>query len=145
LLVLLADAGKGALAVLLPGWAGAPEWTVYLTAVLVIVGHNWPIFLGFRGGKGAATILGIALALLPYLTLITLGPAAVMVILVRNVVLGVVVGFVLFNVLTVATGKATGMILLCLFLTFLVIATYLGSTWGKMATAVKARHWRELF
>lgn len=145
LLVLLADAGKGALAVLLPRWIGAPEWTVYLTTALVVVGHNWPVFLGFHGGKGAATVLGISLALLPILTLITFAPALLIAILSRNVIIGVGLGFILFNTLTVVTDQGAGLIALCLLLTILVIATYLGSTWGKMITAIKTRHWRELF
>ena len=48
--VLLLDAGKGALAVLVPGLVDAPGWTIFATAALVVVGHNWPVFLGFRGG-----------------------------------------------------------------------------------------------
>ena len=51
LMVLVVDAGKGALSSLAPSWAGAPEWTVFLTTPLVVAGHNWPVFLGFRGGK----------------------------------------------------------------------------------------------
>ena len=75
LLVLSVDAAKGALAALAPGWSGAPEWTVFLTTPLVVAGHNWPLFIGFRGGKGAASILGVSLVVAPALTLITAGPA----------------------------------------------------------------------
>ena len=49
--VLLVDAGKGALAVLVPAWLGAPHWTVFFTTALVVGGHNWPVFLNFQGGK----------------------------------------------------------------------------------------------
>jgi glycerol-3-phosphate acyltransferase PlsY len=145
LLVLLADAGKGALAVLLPHWVGAPEWTIYPAAALVLVGHNWPVFLGFRGGKGAATILGIALTLLPHLALIALAPALVVVILARNVVIGAMLGFVLFNVLTVVMGQDIKMTALFWLLTLLVVSTYLAGTLGHMLTALKARRWREAF
>ena len=74
--VLIVDAGKGVLAVLVPIWLGAPHWTVLVTTTLVVAGHNWPVFLGFRGGKGAAAIFGVSLALVPVLTLITLVPVA---------------------------------------------------------------------
>ena len=76
LLVLVVDAGKGALAVGVPLWADAPDWALFPTTLLVVAGHNWPVFLGFRGGKGAAAILGVSLALMPWLTLIALPPAA---------------------------------------------------------------------
>jgi glycerol-3-phosphate acyltransferase PlsY len=146
LLVLLFDAGKGALAVLAPGWiSGAPEWTVYSTAILVVIGHNWPVFLGFRGGKGAASILGVSLALFPVLTIIAFVPALLVTLLVRNVVLGALLGFVIFNTSTVVTGQPAELVALCLFLTLLVIATYLGSGRDRLSAAIKARQWRVLF
>ena len=58
---LLLDAGKGALAV----WLTAQWWpfAAPLAAFGAIVGHCFPVWLGFKGGKGVATALGIALAL----------------------------------------------------------------------------------
>jgi len=52
----------------------APEWAVFLSAVAVLAGHNWPVFLGFRGGKGAATVLGISFAMLPMVTAVATVP-----------------------------------------------------------------------
>jgi len=145
LLVLLFDTGKGALAVLVPGWVGAPEWTVYSTGILVALGHNWPVFLGFRGGKGAASILGVSLALLPVLTLIAAGVTLLLVLLLRNVIIGALVGFILLDALTVITHQEPGLIALCFFLTILVTATYLVSDRERMSGAIKARRWRALF
>jgi glycerol-3-phosphate acyltransferase PlsY len=58
---LLLDAGKGALAV----WLAAQWWPLAapIAAFGAIVGHCFPVWLGFKGGKGVATALGIALAL----------------------------------------------------------------------------------
>ena len=58
---LLLDAGKGALAV----WLAAQWWPLAapVAAIGAIVGHCFPVWLGFKGGKGVATALGIALAL----------------------------------------------------------------------------------
>jgi glycerol-3-phosphate acyltransferase PlsY len=70
---LLADVAKGYLATWVgsragahPGWAGA-------AAVLAVAGNCWPVFLGFRGGKGVATGLGAFLRVTPWAVV----PAAV--------------------------------------------------------------------
>ena len=145
MLVLTADAGKGALVFLVPVWLGAPGWTVFLTTSLVVAGHNWPVFLGFRGGKGAAAILGISLAVVPVLTLIVAGPTLLVALLLRNVVLGAAVGFVLLNLLLVVTRQSPDQLVLCIFLTLVVTTTYLVSTWGHIVSSIKQRRWRELF
>ena len=145
LLVLSVDSLKGALAVLLPQWLGAPQWTVFLTATLVVLGHNWPVVLGFRGGKGVATILGISLAMFLPLTLISLVPTLIATLLTRNVVAGVGVGFIVFNALAVATTRDTAQIALCLFLTVLASGTYLAANWGRITAAIKNRTLRGLF
>jgi glycerol-3-phosphate acyltransferase PlsY len=60
---LVLDALKG----LLPVWAapGAPAWLRPACAIAAVVGHCFPIWLKFRGGKGVATGLGVSLALAP--------------------------------------------------------------------------------
>lgn len=66
-LTLLGDAAKGAFAVSLALWAtqayDLSPWTPQAAALAVFAGHLWPVFFGFRGGKGVATALGILLAL----------------------------------------------------------------------------------
>ncbi len=61
---LLLDAAKGAAAVLLAGWlwADLPQATG-IAAIGAFLGHLFPVWLGFRGGKGVATLVGILLAL----------------------------------------------------------------------------------
>lgn len=61
-LTLLGDALKGAAAVLLARhWGG--EWAAGLAGLAAFVGHCWPVWLRFCGGKGVATFLGVLLAL----------------------------------------------------------------------------------
>jgi len=61
-LTLLGDAGKGAVAVIAARWL-AGEGAAGVAALFAMLGHLFPIFLGFRGGKGVATFLGALLAL----------------------------------------------------------------------------------
>ena len=67
---LLLDAGKGAAAVLLARWLGpADQLTPLVAGVAAFAGHVFPLWLGFRGGKGVATFLGTLLAMVPMLGL----------------------------------------------------------------------------
>src|SRR4030095_4817135 len=58
-LTLLLDAAKGYLAVWLASWSSqdSPQ-TVALAAIAAVLGHLFPVFLKFKGGKGVATVLG---------------------------------------------------------------------------------------
>ncbi len=75
-LTLLLDGGKGWLAVWLAQLAAQAGWmpqaAVALPALGVVIGHMWPLFLGFRGGKGVATAAGVLLAINPWLGLATI-------------------------------------------------------------------------
>lgn len=61
-LTLLLDGGKGAAAVLI-GRAIAGEDAAQLAGLMAFIGHCFPVWLGFKGGKGVATFLGLVLAL----------------------------------------------------------------------------------
>lgn len=73
-LTLLGDAFKGWLAVWLAQQAGGPGQGLLVPLVMlaVFLGHLYPIFLRFKGGKGVATALGVLLAVQPWLALATL-------------------------------------------------------------------------
>jgi glycerol-3-phosphate acyltransferase PlsY len=78
--VLLIDLGKGWLAAMLPVFlhladAGSALLTnLQITVgIIAIIGHIFPLFAGFRGGKGVATVFGVFLALQPLLTICCIG------------------------------------------------------------------------
>lgn len=62
----LVDVGKGALAVWLARRLGTGlAWLPYAAGLAAVIGHVWPLFHGFRGGKGAGTLVGALLLLWP--------------------------------------------------------------------------------
>ena len=83
--VLAADIGKGALAVLIAGWLGLSLPWVGVAGFAAILGHNWPVFLKFKGGKGAATVIGALLAFMPIPLLISGGVVIALIAVTRNV------------------------------------------------------------
>ena len=76
-LTLLLDALKGFVPVVVVDQFGARfglgEGTVALVALAAFLGHLWPVFFRFQGGKGVATAAGVLLGLNPWLGLATLG------------------------------------------------------------------------
>lgn len=71
-LALVGDIAKGYLPVLLAGYYFTNPWLAVLAGVLAIVGHDFSIFLKFKGGKGVATTGGALLAFDPIFTIIIL-------------------------------------------------------------------------
>ena len=109
--VFLFDFGKGLFAVLVPKWLGVPDAAVYAAAVAVVVGHNWPVWLRFVGGKGVATSSGVAFALIPVIAVASLVPAIVLLVTLKKwAIVGMGAGFVLLVGLTLATGKPLGVL-----------------------------------
>ena len=66
ILVLAVDIGKGAAAVALTRWLGLPEVTQLIAGAVVVIGHGFPVFLKFRGGRGGATCIGVLAFLMPW-------------------------------------------------------------------------------
>lgn len=65
LIVGLLDCGKGVAAVLLARYFATAEWVPLAAGLIVVVGHNFSIFLRLKGGKGIATTAGVYLILTP--------------------------------------------------------------------------------
>ncbi|MCH7626940.1 MAG: glycerol-3-phosphate acyltransferase [Chloroflexi bacterium] len=142
LLVLFVDAGKGALAVFIGQRLGAAELALYASAVLATLGHNFSPFLGFRGGKGGATVLGISALMLWQITAVTVAFGAVLFAVTRHPVWSLTGVFLLLNLLTIVTGQTTGLIVLCLVLSSIVAGTHLFRLRPSLIPAIRAGDWR---
>ena len=92
--VFLVDASKGALAILIAQAANIPQVAILFTGAATVVGHNWPVFIGFRGGKGESTTIGVLLTLITQPILILSGPALATLVIKKNVTLASCVLFI---------------------------------------------------
>ena len=91
--VLVADALKGATAVLVTRTVAPEPTTAFLAGLAVVAGHNWPVYIGFKGGRGESTTIGVLIVLLPYAMLILLAICLVPFLITRNTMLA---GAILF-------------------------------------------------
>jgi glycerol-3-phosphate acyltransferase PlsY len=81
---LIADVGKGALAIVVAKLLSVHELVVFAAGVAAVIGHNWPVFLHLRGGRGLAVIIGVLLALLPIEMLIAAAISILVLYFTRN-------------------------------------------------------------
>ncbi|MBF1753960.1 MAG: glycerol-3-phosphate 1-O-acyltransferase PlsY [Veillonella sp.] len=102
--VFLCDALKGAAGVVLLSSYG-PMYMI-LGGILAMMGHNWSIFLGFKGGRGVATGLGVLIALSPLVALLCFLVWGIIVYFTKLVSLGSIVAAALVPVLMYVTGES---------------------------------------
>lgn len=106
IIVLSVDVLKGVLAVVLPYLLNPYEWTndhlihlKIIAGILVVIGHIFPIFASFKGGKGVATSLGVILGIHPQAALICIVLFLLVFIIFNYVSLGAIVASVAFPLL----------------------------------------------
>jgi glycerol-3-phosphate acyltransferase PlsY len=149
LLVLVLDVGKGLAAVLwvpvlvLPGVGWDPDvsrqWLALTCGFAVILGHVYPVWFGFRGGKGVATMVGVIGALEPRLLVPLFSGWFIVVLLTGYVGLasmlaaaGLVIAVYLFE------PANTPLLQFCILVTALVIYTHRGNI-ARMAAGTESR------
>ncbi len=106
-LTLILDIAKGLVAILIAIVVGKisnetdPAVLVQIAGFFAVLGHTFPIFFGFKGGKGVATSLGVLLLINPLIGVICLVFALVVMAITRMVSLGSIMAAILFPVLTI--------------------------------------------
>ncbi len=102
LAVFFCDALKGAIGVYL---FNPDPALMLLGGLLAMIGHNWSIFLGFKGGRGVATGLGVLIVLTPLISVICLAVWGIIVYFTKFVSLGSVIAAALVPILMFAFGE----------------------------------------
>jgi len=103
----LADPIKGAVAVIIPTLLGVGTWGVALTGLATVLGNNFNVLLGLRGGKGIATSIGVFLMIDPLVTVMCLALGIFTIVISRQVSLGSLVGLFSLPLFVLAKGNFT--------------------------------------
>ncbi|MBN1492582.1 MAG: glycerol-3-phosphate 1-O-acyltransferase PlsY [Candidatus Omnitrophica bacterium] len=131
--VLIVDILKGVCAVVIWQYVDnafdGPELSrrfLFICGIIAILGHNWTIFLNFKGGKGVATTLGVLLGLFPVSVSIAAAVAFTLIGITHYVSIGSIVGAIIFPIIFVITNHgmpdfAFFMIVICIIAIMIII------------------------
>ena len=144
LATLLLDSFKAGLAILGFALLFGDRNVGLIAGVFAFLGHCYPVWLRFKGGKGVAVIFGISLAMAPLIS-VMVGPLVFAVYYAsRSWVWAFGAGIIAINVLLIWFGAKVMKITLCLVLSVLVVTTHFGSEYRELRQALRDRNWRKL-
>ncbi|MBI2907011.1 MAG: glycerol-3-phosphate acyltransferase [Chloroflexi bacterium] len=107
------DVGKGTVAVAAAQWLNFGLAYEVMAGVAAVAGHNWSVFLGFKGGRGVGASLGILLVLAQRELAIVVA-VGVLGLILGNIPLAVIIGFCIVPVSAWALGQPLPVVLGCL-------------------------------
>ena len=116
-----------AIAIALPG----DEWLVLTAGALAIVGHVFPPWLAFNGGRGAAPAIGVACALFPLPGIAMLAAGLAVLVATRRTVAGIAVAVIVLVAVVIPTGGDLGRLL---FVALLFVAVGLKDAFDRLRT-----------
>ena len=120
-LVLIADAFKGILAVGIMSYFFHNPLLDVATALGALLGHNYSLFLGFKGGKGVATALGLLIFMMPKVAVASFGIWLVCVLLTRYVSLGSIMAAIFTPPLAWYLGYPSAYVIFSVIAAFFVV------------------------
>jgi len=145
LLTLLLDLAKGFIAVRIamhvaPGAPGYPSDLAMATAVVAVLGHIYPVWLGFKGGKGVASACGVFLAFAPWAGIGSLTVFILLAWLTRYVSLASIIASALIPVFAMLTvpSRSPAFVSAILFLALLVILKHHANI-GRLLSGTELR------
>ena len=140
LLTLLGDSAKGCAAVLLAQWVGDSLTATALAALAAVLGHMFPLYHRFRGGKGVATSLGVMIPLLPWPTLGGMVIWVIVALALRYVSLASMIAALVVPVLAFLRGDPAPLAWAAIAAAFLIIGAHRGNL-QRLMRGTESRLW----
>ncbi|MDD6308671.1 MAG: glycerol-3-phosphate 1-O-acyltransferase PlsY [Clostridia bacterium] len=123
-IVVVGDIAKGILAVLIGRILGGTHLS-YFAGLSAVLGHNYPLYFGFRGGKGILTSLAVMLMISPKQAVISMVFAIVVIAVTRYVSLGSILGSILFGILIAIFSTDLWLILVSVAVVLLAVLRHI--------------------
>ena len=108
-------------------WGGPIDWAMVVAGMACVLGHSFPVWLRFKGGKGVATSLGAIIGLMPLVSAIVFGIWAVLFGLTRYVSLASILAAVAFPITAFCLGARGPMLGFALVAAVLVVVRHKGN------------------
>jgi glycerol-3-phosphate acyltransferase PlsY len=124
MIALIGDCAKGLIAVLLAQAWGSSVWTIAAVALAAVLGHLFPWYAKFRGGKGVATALGVFIPTLPLPLLGALIAFVAVVLIWRYVSVGSIFAAALMPILAVAFASSPPLTLSAAVIAILIVVKH---------------------
>ena len=137
-LTLLLDAAKGCAAVVIAKAVSGDDWVIAAAAIAALVGHIFPVWLDFRGGKGVATGVGIFLVLAPVPLLCAGVVFVAIVLLTRYVSLGSITAAILIPVLVWVQSGSQPLLIAAVVGAALIVFAHRGNI-QRLASGTESR------
>jgi glycerol-3-phosphate acyltransferase PlsY len=142
IIVAILDVGKGVAVILIGKALGASEIWLLAAGFCAIIGHCFPVYIGFRGGRGVATAIGVFLTLSPVATAIALAIICLVLFLSRNIFFSVVVCFPFFLISLWFVEKSPAlMVLAAVVIIFMGIKS--GLAFKETMSTMFRKFWRK--
>lgn len=144
--VIIVDLGKGILMVWAAQAAGLAITQQVATGLAAIIGHNWPVFLRFSGGRGVLTTLGVAFflplangPLVPWALIVSLALAAIFIFGLHNLPLGTIAGAAALPLVSWLVGEPLALVWGFLAMFLVMVIRRLTAPKTSFTTSVSAR------
>ena len=121
IMVLAGDMLKGICAITIGILFTTNDLFLVMCGLAVILGHNWPVLMGFRGGKGIATSIGVFIIYDPIIALVCLSFGISIILISRYVSLGSILGMAVLPIIVVLFGRIPEELILSIFISLITI------------------------